>query len=136
MAKTEGSTKRVASVAAARPPITARPSGAVCSPPSPNASAIGTMPASIAQLVMRMGRSRPCAPSTAASAASAPPRRLRSAKVTSKMALATATPMAMIAPMNDWMLSVVPVRSRNTATPATTAGSAATATTASRTDWK
>ena len=34
---------------------------------------------------------------------------MRSAKVTSRMALAIATPMAMIAPMNDWMFSVVPV---------------------------
>ncbi len=38
-----------------------------------------------------------------------PSRRMRSAKVTSRMALAAATPMAMIAPMNDWMFSVVPV---------------------------
>ena len=36
----------------------------------------------------------------------------RSANVTSKMALATATPIAMIAPMNDWMFSVVPVSHR------------------------
>ena len=46
------------------PPTTARPSGAVCSPPSPRPSAIGTMPAIIARLVMRIGRRRLRAPST------------------------------------------------------------------------
>ena len=61
-AKTAGSTIRVATVAAASPPMTARPSGAVCSPPSPKPSAIGTMPAIMAQLVIRIGRSRPLAP--------------------------------------------------------------------------
>ena len=84
--------------------------------------AIGTMPAIMAQLVMRIGRNRPRAPATAAAAGSAPSLRLRSAKVTSRMALATATPIAMIAPMNDWMLSVVPVSQSATTTPATTAG--------------
>src|SRR5437763_1315420 len=38
--------------------MTARPSGAVCSPPSPMANAIGIMPAIIAQLVIRNGRLR------------------------------------------------------------------------------
>ena len=42
----------------------------------------------------------------------APSRRARSAKVTSRMALATATPTAMIAPMNDWILSVVRVTNK------------------------
>ena len=48
----------VATVAAARPPMTARPSGAVASAPSPNASAIGIMPAIIAALVISTGRMR------------------------------------------------------------------------------
>ena len=91
----------------------------------------------MAQLVIRIGRSRPSAPKTAASAASAPSsRRRRSAKVTSRMAFATATPMAMIAPMNDWMLIVVPVSQRAMTTPQTTAGAVEMATRASRTDWK
>ena len=44
------------------------------------------------------------------------------------MALATATPMAMIAPMKDWMLSVVPVSQSMSTTPAMTAGAVATTT--------
>ena len=50
--------------------------------------------------------------------------------------MATATPIAMIAPMNDWRLSVVPVSQSATTTPATTAGVVETTTSASRTDWK
>ncbi len=41
-----------------RPPITARPIGAFCSPPSPRARAIGNMPMIIASAVMQTGRSR------------------------------------------------------------------------------
>ena len=59
-----------------------------------------------------------------------------SAKVTSRIALATATPTAMIAPMNDWMFSVVWVMYSAKATPATTAGVVATDTNASLNDWK
>ena len=84
----------MAKVAAASPPITARPSEAACPP----LKAIGIMPAIIAALVIRIGRNRLRAPSMAASAELAPAVRLRSAKVTSKMAFATATPRLMIAP--------------------------------------
>ena len=59
------------------------------------------MPAIMARLVIKMGRRRLAAPSMAAVAEAAPPMRWHSAKVTSKIAFATATPMAMIAPMND-----------------------------------
>ena len=64
-----------------------------------------------------------------------PAARDRSANVAKRMAFAVATPRAMIAPMNDWRLSVVPVASSITATPASTAGTGATATSASRGDW-
>ena len=83
---------------------------------------MGSMPATIAQLVIRIGRSRLAAPVTAASGTAAPPTLLRSANVTSRMAFATATPIAMIAPMSDSMFSVVPVIRSATATPAITAG--------------
>ena len=59
------------------------------------------MPAIIAALVIRTGRIRDRAASIAASSAVPPRRRACSANVTSRIALATATPMAMIAPMND-----------------------------------
>ena len=82
------------------------------------------MPAIMAKLVIRIGRRRCLAPSSAACRESAPWRRAFSAKVTSKMAFAVATPMAMIAPMNDWMFIVVPVASKASDTPASTAGAA------------
>ena len=58
------------------------------------------------------------------------------ADIRSKIALATATPIAMIAPMNDWMFSVVRVAHSATATPATTAGIVSTTASDSRNDWK
>ena len=100
-ANTSGSTNSVATVAASSPPITARPNGALCSLPSLNPSAKGSMPAIMARLVIRIGRTRLAAPSTAACAAVAPSRRRCSANVTTKMPLAMATPTAMIAPMKD-----------------------------------
>src|SRR3989442_3042743 len=57
-ANTEGTKTRVATVAHSRPPITARPSGAFCSPPSPSPSAMGTIPMIMARAVMRTGRKR------------------------------------------------------------------------------
>ena len=85
--------------------------GAFCWPDSPRAKAMGNMPAIMAQVVIRIGRKpagraldgrrrRPARPAAAGF----------SANVTSRMALAIATPTAMIAPMNDWMFSVVRVR--------------------------
>ena len=57
----------VAKVETIRPPMTARPSGAACAPPSPNPMAMGTMPKIIAAAVIRMARRRLAAPSRAAS---------------------------------------------------------------------
>ncbi len=68
-AYTTGTTNSVVTVAIARPPMTARPSGAFCSPASPRPSAIGTMPMIIASAVMRTGRSRVRPASSAASTA-------------------------------------------------------------------
>ncbi len=80
--------------------MTARPSGAVC-PRSPDASAMGIIPAIIAVAVIKIARKRLLPPSTAASVTFAPSRRADSANVTSKIAFATEIPMAMIAPMKD-----------------------------------
>ena len=105
--KTAGRTRSVATVASAIPPITARASGAFCSLPSSNPSDIGIIPAIMAQPVMMIGRSRPLAAVMAARSAGMPSsRRWRSAKLTSMIAFETATPTAMIAPMNDSMFSV------------------------------
>ena len=56
--------------------------------------------------------------------------------MTSRIAFATATPIAMIAPMNDCTLIVVPVAASMSTTPARTAGTVETTTNASRSDWK
>ena len=69
---TVGTKKSVATVATKRPPITARPSGAFCSPPSPSANAIGSMPMIMASAVISTGRKRVKPASSAAAAASRP----------------------------------------------------------------
>ena len=56
--KTEGTKTRVAKVAKSRPPMTARASGAFCSPPSPMPRAMGIMPRIMAPAVIRTGRMR------------------------------------------------------------------------------
>lgn len=79
------------------PPITATPKGEVWSPLSPRPMAIGIMPAIMAILVIRMGRS------LEAAACRYNPLiaffRLISAIVRNNTALAMATPTAMIMPM-------------------------------------
>src|ERR1700757_3063345 len=62
MLNTTGTKKRVAPVANTRPPITARPRGAFCSPPSPSASAMGSMPMIMARAVISTGRKREAGP--------------------------------------------------------------------------
>ena len=69
-AKTAGTKTSVATVAKSRPPMTARPSGAFCSPPSPSPSAMGIMPMIMARAVMMTGRKRVAPASTAARMAS------------------------------------------------------------------
>ena len=91
----------VANVETISPPMTARPSGADCDPASPKPIAIGTMPKIMAAAVMRIARKRLVAPTCADWRTEFPPRRNRSEKLTNKMELATAIPIAMIAPMND-----------------------------------
>src|SRR3989454_993807 len=67
---TTGTKKSVANVATDRPPITARPSGAFCSPPSPSPNDIGSMPITIASAVISTGRSRVAPAASAAARAS------------------------------------------------------------------
>ena len=86
---------------------------------------------------MMIGRSRPLAAVIAARSAGIPSSsRWRSPKLTSMIAFETATPTAMIAPMNDSMFRVVRVTQSASTTPARTAGTDATAVRASRNDWK
>jgi hypothetical protein len=50
--KNAGTRNSVETVANIKPPITARPSGAFCSPPSPTQRAIGIMPMIMARAVI------------------------------------------------------------------------------------
>jgi hypothetical protein len=74
------------------------------------------------------------APYGAAAVAALPARRCSSANVTSRIAFATATPMAIIAPMNDWKFKLVPVSNRIKSTPQITAGTVDNTTNASFND--
>ena len=103
--------------------MTARPSGAFCSPPSPAPSAMGIMPMIMARAVMQTGRKRVAPASTAASEGVAGDAARRSlAKETTRMELAVATPMHMMAPMSAGTESVVWVRKRKSTMPAMAAG--------------
>ena len=95
-------------VANSSPPITARASAAFCSSPAPPI-AIGIMPTIIAAAVISTGRIRVWPASIAASKAVLPASCCSRAKVTSRMEFADATPTAMIAPISEGTLSVVPV---------------------------
>ena len=97
-------------VASIRPPITARPSGAFCSPASPRPSAIGIMPRIIAIAVIRIGRSRVRPASITASSAERSWRaRISLAKLTTRIEFDTEMPTDMIAPISNSTLMVVPV---------------------------
>ena len=107
MAKTTGTKTSVASVAQSRPPMTARPSGAFCSPPSPRPSAIGAMPIIIDRAVISTGRKR-VAPASMAAWIASPQAASRSrAKLTTSTLFAVATPMHMMAPVRAGTLSGV-----------------------------
>ena len=95
---------------------------------------MGVMPAIIAHAVIRIARMRLVPPCSADAVESPPSCRRISANVTNRIELATATPIAMIAPMKDCTLSVVPVTASITATPHSTAGTVASTASASRTD--
>ena len=116
--------------------MTARPSGAFCSPPSPRPSAIGIMPMIMASAVISTGRKRVTPASMAASRASPCSASRSLAKDTTRMLLAVPTPMHMIAPISAGTLSVVLVRKRNTMMPASAAGSAVMMMNGSSQDWK
>ena len=55
-ANTCGNTNSAARVEAISPPITALPNGADCSPDSPMPDAMGIIPATMAMLVIKIGR--------------------------------------------------------------------------------
>src|SRR5437764_13474815 len=103
---TVGTKNSVANVAKIKPPITARPSGAFCSPPSPSPMASGTMPIIIASAVIITGRMRTNPASSAACCAVFPSCNCSRAKETTKMLFDVATPMHIIAPIIDGTFNV------------------------------
>src|SRR5947208_4681268 len=90
---TQGTTKSVVTVASKSPPITARPSGAFCSPPSPKPKAMGSIPIIMAAAVMMTGRMRVWPAASAAERESIPSSRMSLANTTIRILLAVATPI-------------------------------------------
>ena len=131
-----GTKNNVAIVANVNPPMTARPSGAFCSPPSPSPSAMGAMPMHIAIAVMMTGRMR-TKPASIAAAIGSPSTASRScAKLTTSTLLAVATPIHMIAPVSAGTDKVVAVANNIHTMPASAAGNAVMITNGSPHDWK
>ena len=129
-----GTNSSVVTVPTSTPPITARASTAFCSSPAPP-SAIGTMPTIIAAAVISTGRSRVVPADSAASTADIPVSRCSRAKVTSRIEFADATPTAMIAPISDGTLNVVPVTYSSSTMPLPAPGSARITASGSRKLW-
>src|SRR6185312_3573154 len=131
-----GTTNSVGKVATISPPITARPSGAFCSPHSPRASAIGTMPMIMAIAVISTGRRRTLPASIAASTADKPRSVRRSlAKLTTRIELDTAMPTDITAPISDSTLIVVPVSASIHKMPTRAPGTARMMISGSSQDW-
>ena len=136
MANTVGTKKRVATVANSRPPMTARPSGAFCSPPSPSPIAIGTIPIIIASAVMITGLNLVEPASRAARKAFLVSLKRSFAKLMIRTLFAVATPMLIMVPMSAGTLSVVCVKNNIQEIPASAAGRAVMIMKASLYDWK
>src|SRR6266403_389943 len=135
-ANTTGTNSKVDMVPNKSPPITARPRGAFCSPPSPKPSAIGNMPITMASAVISTGRNRPRPASRAARRGSVPCANVSRAKLTTRMLLAVAMPMHMMVPVNAGTLTVVPVTNRIHTMPTKAAGSPLMMISGSSHDWK
>ena len=116
--------------------MTARPSGAFCSPPSPMPSAIGAMPMIMASAVMMTGRKRTNPASSAAAVASPSSVSRSRAKEITSTEFAVATPMHMMAPVSAGTESVVSVANSIHTIPARAAGRAVMMTNGSLHDWK
>ena len=115
-------------VARMSPPITARPRGAFCSPPSPSPRAIGAIPIIIARAVIRTGLNL-VKPASKEALTEFLEYKIRSrAKLTTKILFAVATPMHMMAPVRAGTDQVVWVAKSIQIIPAKAAGRALTIT--------
>ena len=116
--------------------MTARPSGAFCSPPSAWPMAIGITPRIIARAVIKTGRSRVVAASMAAAPARKPSSKRVRAKLVTSTLLAVETPTTMMMPMSAGTLSGVPVSHSENSAPEMATGSPLIATNGRVQDWK
>ncbi len=94
------------------------------------------MPITMASAVISTGRNREPPASNAAAIAFAPAAIRSRAKLITRMLLAVATPMHMMAPVSAGTESVVPVPNSIQTIPASAVGSAMTMTNGSTQDWK
>jgi hypothetical protein len=131
-AEQRGHQNQVAQVANSNPPITARPRGIFC----PGSIAMGIMPKIIAMAVISTGRKRAAPASRALARASSPVAIWSRAKAITRMELAVATPMHMIAPVSAGTDSDVPVANSIQTIPASAVGRPSTITSGSSQDWK
>ena len=106
-----------------RPPITASAIGERNSPPAPNASADGIMPAAIAIVVMTIGRARFMPASMIASSRGLPSWIDSTANSTSMMAFLVTMPISIRMPIHTGVVSCLPVTSSATIAPPIDSGS-------------
>ena len=99
----------MSSVENSMPPTTATPSGARASPPAPNPSAIGRIPAMVESAVMSTGRKRVCAACVTASSTSSPCARSRFANSTIRIEFFATSPTSITRPIWLNRFSVWPV---------------------------
>src|SRR6185437_3980696 len=92
-----------------RPPITASAIGERNSPPAPTASALGVMPATIAIVVITIGRARFMPASTIASSRGLPARSASIANSTSMIAFLVTMPISIRMPIHTGVVSCLPV---------------------------
>ena len=104
------------------PPMMARPIGAWISPPSLKASASGSMPKTMAMVVMMIGRMRIRPACSTASTMPAPALRAWLAKSTSRMAFLVTRPISITRPIMLKTLSVLFHSSSASITPISASG--------------
>ncbi len=119
---TTGTTSRVRNVENRTPPTTAMPSGRRDSAPAPSPIAIGRMPKTVANDVIRMGRNRIAAASVTAPVTVRPSARSWLANSTIRIAFLVTRPISMIRPMREKMLSDCPNTHSETTAPNTASG--------------
>ena len=119
-----GTTSNVRIVDVITPPMTATPSGLRKSAPSPLPSAIGNIPATSANVVIRIGRRRIAPASISAVRSDTPPcSRCHFAKSISRIAFFATIPASRITPISDIRLIVIPVIANAPNTPISDSGS-------------